>query len=483
MYSEGAKSWIKHLDFILFDVLSLVLAYTLSYFLRHKTFNFGENRIYLDLIVLYILIDLLVCVLGNSYHNVLKRSHFVEFKKTIVHVIWVYFIVIVILFLAKVSSEYSRQTLTLIPIIYGFILYAFKEIWKKIARGFVKATKTKALVIISSINDAEEIINDIRERESLTYSISSVITLEKDLENEMICGVPVVADITGAVDYLCNEWVDEVLLHLPISYNIPVSLVETFNQMGIVCHIATLRNMESTKIEQTVGRLGSTCVLTNSIRTVSVYQLFGKRIIDIIGGIVGTLLTGLLILVVGPMIYIADPGPIFFKQTRIGKNGKKFTIAKFRSMYLDAEERKSELMKENKVSDGKLFKMDEDPRIIGSKILPDGTYKKGIGNFIRDMSIDEFPQFINVLLGQMSIVGTRPPVEREWVLYTPQNRVRMAVKPGITGLWQVSGRSNITDFDEVVKLDSEYINTWTIGTDIKIIIKTIYVVLKRDGAV
>ena len=110
---------------------------------------------------------------------------------------------------------------------------------------------------------------------------------------------------------------------------------------------------------------------------------------------------------VGPAIYIQSPGPIFFKQTRVGKNGKMFQMYKFRSMYMDAEERKAELMKENRVQDGMMFKLDFDPRIIGSKKLPDGTIKKGVGNFIRDWSLDEFPQFLNVLKGDMSLVGVR----------------------------------------------------------------------------
>lgn len=135
---------------------------------------------------------------------------------------------------------------------------------------------------------------------------------------------------------------------------------------------------------------------------------------------------------------------------------------KFRSMYMDAEERKAELMKENRVQDGMMFKLDFDPRIIGSKKLPDGTIKKGVGNFIRDWSLDEFPQFLNVLKGDMSLVGTRPPTVDEWDKYELHHRARLATKPGLTGMWQVSGRSNITDFEEVVKLDKQYISEWTI---------------------
>ena len=183
------------------------------------------------------------------------------------------------------------------------------------------------------------------------------------------------------------------------------------------------------------------------------------------------LLTGIIFIFVAPIIYIKSPGPIFFKQVRIGKNGKKFNIYKFRSMYMDAEERKKELMAQNDIKDGMMFKMDNDPRII-----------KGIGNFIRDYSLDEFPQFWNVLKGDMSLVGTRPPTVDEWEKYEMHHRSRPAFKPGLTGMWQVSGRSNITDFEEFVRLDTEYIKKWSPGLDIKILFKTVAVVLGKVGS-
>ena len=166
----------------------------------------------------------------------------------------------------------------------------------------------------------------------------------------------------------------------------------------------------------------------------------------------------------------------------MGRNGKRFMMYKFRSMYLDAEAHKQELMEKNRIGDGMMFKLEEDPRILGSKILPDGTYKKGIGNFIRDWSIDEFPQFFNVLKGDMSLVGTRPPTVDEWEKYDMHHRARMAMKPGITGLWQVSGRSNLTCFEDIVRLDTQYISEWSVVTDLKILAKTFKVVMRRDGS-
>ena len=150
---------------------------------------------------------------------------------------------------------------------------------------------------------------------------------------------------------------------------------------------------------------------------------------------------------------------------------------------MDAEARKQELMSQNQMGDGRMFKMDFDPRVIGNKVLPDGTKKTGIGNFIRESSIDEFPQFFNVLKGDMSIVGTRPPLPGEVSQYELHHRARLAIKPGITGMWQVSGRSSITDFEEIVNLDTKYIREWSLWLDIKILLRTVYAVLGKKGAV
>ena len=139
-------------------------------------------------------------------------------------------------------------------------------------------------------------------------------------------------------------------------------------------------------------------------------------------------------------------------------------------------------MDQNNMKDGMMFKMDFDPRVIGNKILPDGQKKTGIGDFIRRTSLDEFPQFLNVLKGDMSLVGTRPPTEDEWMEYTPRQRARLSVKPGLTGIWQVSGRSSITDFDEVVRLDMEYVRNWDPALDLQILFKTVFVVFGGTGA-
>ena len=257
------------------------------------------------------------------------------------------------------------------------------------------------------------------------------------------------------------------------------TLIEQCRQMSVPVHIRIpISNIGQKCLVEKVSGYN---VLTTTKNYASHSQLMPKRFIDIVGGLIGSLLALIIMLIVAPKIKKESPGPILFKQTRIGRNGKKFKIFKIRSMYMDAEEKKKEFMDSNRNSDGMMFKMDWDPRIIGNKIV-DGKQVTGIGEFIRRHSLDEFPQFFNVLFNQMSLVGTRPPTVDEWEKYKYHHRARLAFKPGITGMWQVSGRSKITDFEEVVRLDTEYINNWSVGLDIRILLRTFKVVLSSDGA-
>ena len=203
--------------------------------------------------------------------------------------------------------------------------------------------------------------------------------------------------------------------------------------------------------------------------TVSKDYLMYKRVIDVILSVLGLLGTSVIMLLVAIAIKLEDPkGPIFFSQNRCGINGKIFKIYKFRSMYVDAEQRLDELLHLNEQS-GPVFKMKNDPRITK------------VGKFIRKTSLDELPQLINVLKGEMSIVGPRPALVSEVEQYTNYQKQRLCVKPGLTCIWQVSGRNNV-GFDEWVEMDIEYINKQSIGLDLKLIALTIPALLGDKNA-
>ncbi|PFE72708.1 multidrug MFS transporter [Bacillus cereus] len=197
--------------------------------------------------------------------------------------------------------------------------------------------------------------------------------------------------------------------------------------------------------------------------------LFMKRLMDIVGALCGLILLSPIFLIVALLIKLEDPkGPIFFKQNRVGKSEKEFGMYKFRSMVTDAEEKLKDLLQRNEVS-GAMFKMKDDPRVTK------------IGKFIRKTSIDELPQLLNVLKGEMSLVGPRPPLPREVNEYTSYDKQRLLVTPGCTGLWQVTERNSV-GFKEMVELDLEYINKRGIIYDIKVILKTIKIMIKSNGA-
>ena len=386
------------------------------------------------------------------------------------------------LFSVQRAEEYSRITFFLTAGYYALISYLVRLVWKKILRKRRKNSLSSAVYIVTMASRAEEVIENFDRHNMGSYQVQGVCLLDQDKRGETVSGVPVTASKENLVDYLCDKWVDEVFFSLPVRSPYPAELINTITEMGIVVHVQVEQMYVEEWQRQTVEKFAGTTVRTLSMTLATPQELFWKRVLDIVGGLVGCVFTLLLTVIIGPIIYIKSPGPIFFKQTRVGKNGKLFRMYKFRSMYLDAEARKAELMAQNRVQGGLMFKLEYDPRIIGCERKPDGTIKKGIGNYIRDWSIDEFPQFFNVLKGDLSLCGTRPPTVDEWEKYELHHRARLAIKPGITGLWQVSGRSNITDFEEVVELDKKYIREWSMGMDLRILLKTVLVVMGKEGS-
>ena len=482
MYRKDSEGWLKHADFIVLDMICLQLAYILAYAISGYGFNPYGIIIYRNIAVFLELADLIVIFAYGTMKSVLKRGYYRDFVVTVKHSIMIGALAILYLFLLQQGQAFSRLTLILTVVIYLVLTYVVRELWKKLLRKQMADGGERKLLIITSEDVAEQVVSNMQENNYARYSIAGVVVIDADWTGRTINGIPVVANEENAAMYVCQEWIDEVLIVISEVLPYPSELIEKLTETGVTVHLNLAKITNVTGKKQFVEKVGNYTVLTTSINYASTKQLMLKRLMDIAGGLVGCILTGIICIFVGPAIYIASPGPIFFAQERVGKNGKKFKMYKFRSMYMDAEERKAELMKDNKLGDGKMFKLDFDPRVIGNKILPDGTHKTGIGDFIRRTSLDEFPQFFNVLKGDMSIIGTRPPLISETSLYGLHHRARLAIKPGITGMWQVSGRSDITDFEEVVRLDKEYIENWNIGMDIKILFKTVLVVFKKDGS-
>ncbi len=240
-------------------------------------------------------------------------------------------------------------------------------------------------------------------------------------------------------------------------------------EMGVTCQII-IDIFRRRKAFSFVSSIGTYPMYTFHTVPMNSFERAAKRLFDIIFSICAIVVTSPVMLLTAIAIKLDSKGPVFFKQVRVGKNGRHFKIWKFRSMCVGADDMKEELEELNEVEDGMMFKIKDDPRITR------------VGRFIRKTSIDELPQFFNVLAGSMSVVGTRPPTIDEVQKYTSKQWRRISIKPGITGMWQVYGRSSITDFDQVVELDTKYIDNWSILLDIKIIFKTIAMVLMRKNS-
>lgn len=333
--------------------------------------------------------------------------------------------------------------------------------------------RTTNLLVVTTKEHFLEIVKRFNRSKETVWNITGVVLLGEDEKMESIEGIPVISDKEEAyLEYATLHVVDEVFIQLDSIQKKEAFLkrmILEFEKMGVVVNLnLDLFNLDLTG-EKRIYTLEDYHVVAFSSRLFDYRMVFAKRIIDIIGALVGLAIAFVVGIFLAPVLLIESPGPLIFKQKRVGVNGRIFDFYKFRSMYRDAEERKKELMKKNEMH-GLMFKMENDPRITK------------VGAFIRKTSIDELPQFWNVLKGDMSLVGTRPPTLDEYQQYSYYQKRRISFRPGITGLWQISGRSDITDFDEVVKLDLEYIDNWSLMLDLKIILKTILVVFKGSGA-
>jgi exopolysaccharide biosynthesis polyprenyl glycosylphosphotransferase len=278
-------------------------------------------------------------------------------------------------------------------------------------------------------------------------------------------------NVNDLVDIIQKNTVDQVFIMSKHEENIDTiqDIMDICRVMGVTTRLI-LNMYNSSAVGRYVSSIGTYPVMTYHAVTLNMSTRILKRIIDILGSLILLIVSSPIILITAIAIKLDSKGPVFFKQKRVGKNGRIFYMYKLRSMCNDAEAKKKELLKNNQMANDLMFKMSDDPRITK------------VGKFIRKTSIDELPQLFNVLKGDMSLVGTRPPTIDEVKQYDKRHWKRLVIWPGITGNWQVNGRSKITDFEKVVDLDVDYIDNWTIWLDFKILLKTVKTVLFKNDA-
>ena len=475
MYRLKKEGWLKHWDFFLMDLAWMQIAFFISSLLILQLKNYTYYDTYRNQALILFLCAFMYSFLGDPYKGILYRSGGQEFIHLVQDTAYMMVLNLTFLYFIHIAQHMSRLVFGLTWVLFFPLSFIGRQLRKKVLmhrRG--GAMDAKSMIVLTRREDLEALTKELEEQPLGGYFIAGVFLKEAQKQEIRQEAAPILGDFEMAQEYALRHWVDEVFIKLPQDEEGSVRLREAFLNMGITVHefLAEVRQSALSEDNHVIETYGCNVVSTYAMHQVSAGALAFKRAMDIAGGFVGSILTLVLLVFIGPAIFIQSPGPVFFSQVRIGKNGRPFKMYKFRSMVPHAEEGKDELRHRNMSPDGMMFKVEDDPRVIGSGKKDRKGRPAGIGNFIRRTSIDEFPQFFNVLKGDMSLVGTRPPTQDEWEKYQQNHRMRMSVRPGITGAWQVSGRSEMMDFDQVVKLDSEYIRNWSLMLDLKILGKT-----------
>ena len=470
------RSQIQNLIIYIGDVVGITLGYFLMFHLRFRRDALGvwiedsSRVIYRWIIAVFMLT--IVYISMNPNADFFKRKFWKELWCNIKTNVVIAALMATIAYLIDDARDYSRF-IYLATMVCSFL---WMQISHMIYRWYILKYRpynsvTRKMLIVTTSERMEEVVKRIIKEKTWNLWVTGIIITDKDLVGTQMMDIPIVANRETMFRYATREVVDEVFILVPDESNEQIQgLVQSFEEMGISVDLnINLYELDVESGTKYLNRIGGYPTITFAQREIPLHMIVLKRLMDILGGIVGLLITAVVTIVLGPMIKLESPGPLFFSQKRVGRNGRIFKIYKFRSMYADEEKKKKELMEQNEM-DGLMFKMTDDPRITK------------IGKFIRKTSIDELPQFWNVLKGDMSLVGTRPPTVDEFEQYEGYHKRRLSMTPGLTGVWQVSGRSDITDFEEIVSMDVEYIKNWSLKRDIEIILKTVQVVLHSDGA-
>ncbi len=475
----NSKSKLQTTLLFLADLASIVLAVPLALqlciWLRyHSIFADGSDMAFLSFVAcISFLVSFFVT---NSRRDVSRYSaRRMIISRILASVILFASFTILIVSAKSVWSAY-RLYLGTIALLFGlFSLLLRLLVHRWLIKNYRKTRSALLTGIVTTPARAEAVTHALGYHWSRRLVGIALLTESEETLPDAVCGVAVKADRHNFMDWLRKESLDEIFVDLPYDNGAALlPLLEQMQSMGIVVHLNInfcdqIEDDRALHLRPHLMTVGGKPMLTFAAAEHNQFALIVKRIFDFLVGLVGTVLSLPIILLVAIPLLIESPGPLIFKQKRVGKNGRVFHIYKLRSMYKDAEARKAALMEQNQMS-GHMFKMKDDPRITK------------VGKFIRRTSIDELPQFWNILRGDMSFVGTRPPTVAEYEQYDNHHKRRLSLMPGLTGLWQVSGRSDITDFEDVVKLDCTYIDNWSLWLDCKIILKTIPAVFGNRGA-
>lgn len=460
---------IQNYSLVMIDVICLLVSYVVAFWVRYRgTEHMGQvDYVFCLLLVLF---SVLYSLLLDWNHYIFKRGYFSEMIAIVKYTVSIVIAFGFGIFLMRQGNNFSRLVFGVFSVLTVILTYIAHIAFKKYLYLFYKKSDSSdKVLVLTNLEHLDEVLQDIRDASEWSYDITGIALLDEVVECTEWNGIQIIAHGKAYMEDVKQYAFDAALVYLPEVFSDEMDLiVDAFETMGVVCY-QSLGRMRADRNIQSISSFGGHLVIAHEVNAIDYRRQFVKRTVDIVGALVGVIITCIFYPFVAVAIKLNSKGPVVFKQVRIGRNGRRFYMYKFRSMYIDAEERKKELAERNEVQ-GLMFKMENDPRITP------------VGKFLRKTSIDELPQFFNVLKGDMSLVGTRPPTVDEFEQYSLHYRRRLSITPGLTGMWQVSGRSDIKDFDEVVKLDLKYIDNWTLSLDLKIMLQTIGVVLFGRGS-
>lgn len=453
------------------DIFLTILAFISSYYIRK--FLWSEELAYSDSYITIVLLIVPTWFVALKVTNLSKLLRGKAYSFLLYDYLKVIAIGMSILFLFVFSfklDSISRIVLYLFGFIDFLFLFGSKFLIYALFKHYRKQGYNSRNLLVITDKESEEVIDEIETNKDWGYKISIIVVNSEELRGKYISKYKSVylADDIDFHKLIEDNPIDEVIYaKKDIDMSNIREIVYSCEEIGVVFKLkSNFFNMVATKAE--LDYMGSYPYLKFVNTPTGYLALKVKRLADIVSSLIFIVLFSPIFLAVAVAVKLTSKGPIVFTQKRVGLRGREFNLYKFRTMVENAEELKKELEAQNEM-DGPVFKIKKDPRITK------------IGSFLRKSSLDEFPQFFNVLRGDMSIVGPRPPLPKEVAKYERWQRRRLSMKPGITCIWQVSGRNEIS-FEEWMKLDLEYIDNWSLKLDFSLFIKTIKVVLLRKGA-
>ncbi len=444
------------------DLFLTVIAFLVAYFIRSQVFQ-TDNPLFGLLSYTWILLvfipSMFISLYLFGFYDSKKTSKQLRFR--LLKAFGICGLISSSTVFLMRDDAFSRLLFFLFLGIDFCFLFAEKLVLRRFFTAKIKDNVGATRVLaVGDPEKVKETMKKIRQEQDLIFHVVGYVSLtdESGLGN-----------VEHLQELVIQHTADQVFFFLPKDWagNIEPYL-QKCEELGVTARLL-LDWYHLTLSKTELSYLGEVPMLTFHTVSLNQSQLLLKRALDIVGGLFGLVLTGLVSVVIAPVIKLTSPGPVFYSQKRVGQNGRIFQMYKFRSMVADADQKLEELKEYNELN-GAVFKMKNDPRVTP------------IGKFLRKTSLDEFPQFWNVLRGDMSLVGTRPPTVDEVEEYELYHRRRLSIKPGLTGMWQVSGRNDITDFEEIYNLDVQYIDRWSLTLDIKILFRTLWTVLTGNGA-